>query len=392
VSRRPRDSSPKRRWLRVVIVVVVVGVVLSLGLAVWGVVSAGRSMTEPEAVRSIETVRRSSQRQTVTTTGTFAPRHAGYLSFPTPGEVTSVKVKVGDRVSKDDALATIDRADLRSAVIVAEAEVEAAQEQLDQTVKDKAGSATIAAARAGLESAQQQLRLARHNLDNATLRSSLDGVVAAVNVTAGEQSGQGSGATDPGTDPGAGAGMGPGSDPGFDPGSGMDPGGSGGPVGDTASRAAAADVVVVQPGRWIVDVAINSNDIGLIKKGQPGTVTPTGSSRTLPATVRTVGVIGSSGNGAVTFPATVTIRGKHSGLYIGGTNTVTITVKEFEDILTIPTAAISDVDGKTEVTTVVGGQDRQVPVTLGETFGSRTQVLDGLVEGDQVVYFGPPGR
>jgi macrolide-specific efflux system membrane fusion protein len=352
-------------------------------------------MTEPESLRTVETVTRSTQRQTVTTTGTFAPRDAGYLSFPTPGEVTSVRVKVGDRVSKDDTLATIDAADLRSAVTVAEAEVEAAQEQLDQAVKDKAGSATIAAARAGVESAEQQLRLARHNLENASLRSTLDGVVAAVNVRKGEQSGQGAGGTDPGAgpgaDPGAG-GMGPGSGQGFDPGSGMDPGGTSGSGGDTASRAAAADVVVVQPGRWIVDIAINSNDIGLIRKGQAATVTPTGSSRTLPATVRTVGVIGSSGSGAVTFPATVTVRGKHSGLYIGGTNTVTITVRELEDILTIPTAAVEDVGGRTMVTKVVDDQDQQVPVTLGETFGSRTQVLDGLAEGDLVVYFGPRER
>jgi len=387
VSRKPRDSTKrKRRWLPIVIIVAVALVAGSLGLLAWRALSAGQSMMNAENPRTTETVTGSTQRQTVTASGTFAPRNAGYLSFPTPGKVTSVQVKVGDRVTKDEVLARIDTADLRSAVTVAEAEVEAAQEQLDQAVKDKAGAATIAAARAGVESARQQLRLAEHNLEKATLRSTLDGVVAAVNIKKGTQSGQGAGSTDPGNseaefDPGMGSGMDPG---------GSDPGASG--LGDTASRAAAADIVVVDPGRWIVDIAISSNDIGLIKKGQTATVTATGSSKKLQAFVRTIGVIGSSGTGAVTFPATIEIRGKHSGLYIGGTNTVTITVKKHKNVLTVPTIAIEEIDGQTMVTKVVDGTDQQVPVKLGETFGNRTQILDGLAAGDEIVYYGLPER
>jgi macrolide-specific efflux system membrane fusion protein len=392
VSRRPRDGARRRRWPRVVVTVVIAVVVAAVGLTIWRAMAVGRAGTSSEEPRTIATVTRSTERQTVTVSGTFAPRRAGYLSFPTAGKVTSVRVTVGDRVREDDALATIDAGDLRSAVTVARAEVEAAQEQLDQSVKDKAGAATIAAARAGLESAQQQLRLARHNLDNATLRSTLDGVVAAVNVHEGAQSGQGSGAAGSGGGPDQDAGMDPGIGPGtgMDPGAGTDSGASG--AGDTASRAAAADIVVVEPGRWIVDIAVNSNDIGLITKGQAAIVTPTGSSRALPATVRTVGVIGSSGTGAVTFPATIAVRGKHDGIYIGGTSTVTITVEELTDILTVPTAAVEDVDGTTTVTKIVGGTEQKVPVTLGETFGSRTQILVGLAAGDQIAYDGPAER
>lgn len=346
----------------------------------------GGPMTEPAQMRTVETVTRSTQRQTVTATGAFAPRDAAFLSFPAPGKVTSVKVKVGDRVEQDEVLATIDATELASAVTVAQAEVEAAQEQLDQAIDDKAGSATVAVARAGLESAQQSLRLARHNLASKTLRSPLDGVVAAVNITKGAQSGQGSQSGDPGGDPGGGM------DPGM---SGPDGGGlAGAPAsaGDTASRAAAADVVVLRPGRWLVDITIGSSEVGLLKKGQVATVTPTGTSRALPATVRAVGVIGSSASGSVTFPATLTVRGKHDGIYIGGTAEVSITVKEHPDILTVPTVAIEQVDGETTVTAVVGGTDQQVPVKLGETFGNRTQILDGLREGDQIAYSGPAER
>jgi len=127
VSRKPRDSTKrKRRWLPIVIIVAVALVAGSLGLLAWRALSAGQSMMNAENPRTTETVTGSTQRQTVTASGTFAPRNAGYLSFPTPGKVTSVQVKVGDRVTKDEVLARIDTADLRSAVTVAEAEVEAA--------------------------------------------------------------------------------------------------------------------------------------------------------------------------------------------------------------------------------------------------------------------------
>ena len=389
MSRRPRDSTrKKRRWLPIVIITVAAVVVAGIGLTAWRALSIGQSMMSTDNLRTTETVTTSTQRKTISTSGTFAPRNAGYLSFPTEGKVTSVRVKVGDRVTKGEVLAKIDTADLRSAVTVAEAEVEAAQEQLDQAVKDKAGPATLAASRAGVESARQQLRLAEHNLEKTSLKSTLGGVVAAVNIKKGMQSGQGASSTDPGGN--SGAEFDPGMGGGMDPGGGGDPGASG--LGDTASRAAAADIVVVDPGHWIVDIAISSNDIGQLKKGQPATVTPTGSSKKLPAKVRTIGVIGSSGSGAVTFPATIEIRGKRSGLYIGGTNSVTITVKKIKKVLTVPTVAVEDIDGQTMVTKVVDGTDQQVPVKLGDSFGNRTQILDGLAAGDEIVYYGPPER
>lgn len=389
MSRRPRNGARRRRWPRVVVTLVIAFVVATVGLTLWRALAGGTG-SDLEEPRTVETVTRSTERRTVSVSGTFAPRNAGYLSFPVPGEVTSVRVGVGDRVDKGEVLATIDARDLRAAVTIAEAEVDAAQSELDQALDDKQDATTVAAARAGLESAEQSLRLARHNRDDTTLRSTLDGVVAAVNLTKGSPSGQGSYVSDSGADAGPGAGPGPG--PG--PGSGAAGGGSSanGSSGDTAARAAAADVVVVQPGRWVVDVAINSTDIGLVKKGQQATVTPTGSSRSLPAQVRTLGVIGSSGGTAVTFPATILVRGTHDGLYIGGTAAVTITVEVLENILTVPTVAVSESDGRPVVTKVVNGLDEEVPVRLGEALGNRTQVLSGLSEGDQIAYPGPQER
>jgi len=71
---------------------------------------------------------------------------------------------------------------------------------------------------------------------------------------------------------------------------------------------------------------------------------------------------------------------------------VTITVKKHKNVLTIPTVAVEELDGRTMVTKVVDGVDQQVPVKLGETFGNRTQIVDGLAAGDEIAYYGPPER
>lgn len=162
--------------------------------------------------------------------------------------------------------------------------------------------------------------------------------------------------------------------------------GLGGDSSGGTGTASSADIVVIQPGQWDVTAPISSNDIALVKKGQKATVTAAGSTRTLKASVASVGLIAETSSGASTFPARITIAGKHDDLFMGASNTVAITVKSFTDILTVPTAAIDSRDGTTVVTKLVDGQEEVIPITMGETFGQQTQVTSGLVEGDQIVY------
>ncbi len=369
---RAVGTKKRRRWPIVVAVLAALAVVAVLGLRYLAQKQMAALAPKPE----VATATRTDQQAIASANGSSQPRSPGYLSFATPGKVTSVKVAVGDKVKADDPLATVEDESLRSAVTVARAQVDAAQEQLNQALDDNTSNAAISAARAQVESAQQQVKVAEKALDAATLRSTIDGTVAAVNVKKGEQSGQGSSATDTSS---------------YNDMGGL-PGGYGGnSSGGTAGTSAAnADIVVVRPGSWIVEADVNSNDIARIKKGQRVAVRADGSTAELRGKGRTVGVIGGQSNGTVTFPVTITLKGKPKNIFIGGTNTADIVVKKYQGVLTIPTAAIASKDGKTVVTKLVDGQPTEVPITMGETFGALTEVTDGLTEGDQVQYF--PGQ
>ena len=76
--------------------------------------------------------------------------------------------------------------------------------------------------------------------------------------------------------------------------------------------------------------------------------------------------------------------GNPTGLYVGGSADVTIVVSEVT-ALTIPTAAVQQESGQTYVTVVKDGVQTKTNVTVGRTFGIRTEVTKGLAEGDEVV-------
>jgi multidrug efflux pump subunit AcrA (membrane-fusion protein) len=62
-----------------------------------------------------------------------------------------------------------------------------------------------------------------------------------------------------------------------------------------------------------------------------------------------------------------------------------ITVKELQNVLVVPTAAIQFVGGSTAVVVDEGGQQVTRAVTLGTASGGNTQVVNGLQAGDKVV-------
>ena len=59
-----------------------------------------------------------------------------------------------------------------------------------------------------------------------------------------------------------------------------------------------------------------------------------------------------SNSGSATFPVTIDVTGKHADLLPGSSATVAITVKQLADVISVPTQAISTVDGKTGVKTL----------------------------------------
>ena len=101
-----------------------------------GAWTATRSAGTPTSAPTTVAATTGTIRQTVSATGTIEPAVQSTLSFTVSGTVDDVPVAVGDTVTKGAALASVDDADLRSAVELAQAALDAATEQ--QTAAESA--------------------------------------------------------------------------------------------------------------------------------------------------------------------------------------------------------------------------------------------------------------
>ncbi|WP_207555715.1 efflux RND transporter periplasmic adaptor subunit [Intrasporangium flavum] len=325
--------------------------------------------SDPTATRTrTVTASLTTLQQTVTASGTIEPAQQADLAFGSAGTVTRLSATVGQKVTTGERLATIDDTTLRSQVDLASAQVTQAQTQVDASSTGTA--AQLASARAQLASAQARLTQAQDALSAATLTAPFDGVVAAVDVQVGARvggSGSGSGGSGSGGSGGTGAAGASGAS--------TSTGGSGTTV-----------LTVISTSSWLVTTSVTNADLPNVKAGLQAQVTPTGATQPLFGTVKSVGIIASSGSsGAAEFPVTIALTGHPTGVYAGTTASVSIIVRQLPDVLVVPTLAVRTENGATVVSLVRGGSTVTTPVTVGQVFGAQTQVTKGLSEGDQVV-------
>lgn len=326
---------------------------VAVGVAAWFLT---RPRNNPTLRTTTATVTRSTQVVTVGLSGTLAPRRQADLSFSSAGTVTSVSVKVGQSVKKNQALAAIDPTDLRNAVNLAAANLTAARTQLSEAIDNDASAAQIRSARAQVSSMDAQLASAQAALKKAKLRSTIDGVVALVNIAKGDT--VGGGAQSAASAAGA---------------------------SGTSTASSSGDIVVVSTAAWKVNGTVGATEVGQLKTGQKATVAITGTTTVLPAAVDTVGIVASSSGGSASFPVTLRVSGSGIGTYSGVAVTATVTVGEYPDVLTVPTEAIVNEGGHTAVRQSKAGQVVTTEVVTGRVFGNATEITSGLNEGDEVV-------
>jgi multidrug efflux pump subunit AcrA (membrane-fusion protein) len=362
---RPRNS-------RQYILTAAAAVILLGGI---GYLMFGRS-DSASATTTTSTVAAGTFQTTVSASGTIDPADEADLDFQVSGRVTSVKVKAGDTVEKGDVLAKLDTVSLDAALASAEAQLEAAQ----TTAADDGSSSSTqqVSNNAAVASAAADVDTAKDNLAAATLKSTISGTVAAVNVAVGDQaSGSSSSSSSSDSTGSTGASGGSGGTGGTGTGS------SSSSSSSTSSTTAA--VTVVTPKKFVVDVDVAATDIKQVKKGLQVQITPNGATTPIFGTVKDVGLVAeTSSTGAATFPVTVSVTGSQSGLYAGTTADVSIIVKQVTNVLSVPTLALTTSGGKTYVQKVDGSGTKKTAVTVGQTYGASTEITAGLKAGDKV--------
>jgi HlyD family secretion protein len=244
----------------------------------------------------------------------------------------------------DELLAGADANQVRAAqanVWTAAAQRDAAQAQLDLLLAG-AADAQIAAAQARVAQARAALEQAQLSLENATLRALFDGLVAEINATAGEMASSGKPA-----------------------------------------------ITLVDTSRFRIRVSVDEMDVARLAEGQTAQVTLDALPDALiTGTVERIAPAATLQGGVVDYDVVIGLAPTDAPIRADMTANATVIVEELADVLTVPTWVVR-VDrntGQTYVDRKVGDKIERVDVELGVRYEGVAQVLDGLAEGDVVVW------
>jgi len=415
---------------------VIIPAIAVIAAAVWWTTrSSSPSTANAGAVERTVAVTSGPMRQTVSASGTLQPANSQNLNFATSGQVTAVNVKAGQQVAKGAVLATVDSAALQSQVAQAQATVDAAAARVSSDQSSAVSSAQLSSDQASLTAAQAQLASAQAALSGASITAPMDGTIAVVNLTVGQQlSGTGTSGNNI-----SGTGTGSGRTSGGTNSSGSGGGGNGGNGASgnnsSSSNSTTPQIQLVSTGSFVVNLGVDDTQIGRIKVGQAATITPSnnptsgagggrgrfffgqggtgvqnaepttpttsgsdalGSLSQAPTTsatgtVTSVGAIATSTSGVASFPVVVSVDGSPSGFFAGSTAQVAITYNQLDNVLQVPSLAITRANGQEFVTATENGKRTQRAVTTGLVAGGQTQITGGLTRGELVVVT-VPGR
>jgi macrolide-specific efflux system membrane fusion protein len=370
----PNGPNKKRRNILIAVAAVVVaGAATGLTLGLTGGTPTAGLVVKNEVV----SVTTGTIKQTVATSGTIEPATQASLSFAVSGPVTAVDVKAGQTVAAGQVLATVGTAALQASVDAAQAQVNSAQARLSSDESTSAATAQIDSDEASVTSAESSLTSAQTSLADASLTSTIAGTVASVDLTVGQQvTGSGAGGSS---------------------GGGASTGAASAAASTGASTSSTGQVVVISTDSFIVNTTVDDTEIGQIQQGDQATITPTGATTLDFGTVASIGLIASESSDVATFPVVIDVTGDPTGLFAGSTADVSIIVKQLNNVVEVPTAAITySTSGQATVTEVKHGKHVTQPVTVGQAAAGETQITNGISAGDSVVervvkFTGVPG-
>ena len=214
-----------------------------------------------------------------------------------------------------------------------------------------ATDAQIAADKASVAQAQQAL--ANLQATGATITSPIAGTVTAVNIKVGQQVP-----------------------------------GSGSSSASSASSTTTGQIEVMDLAQLQIAGEASETDISKLKTNQPATISATAlGTETVVGKVCALSVVGTQISGVTSFGVTVCVDGTNPALRVGMSATAAVVTDRADNALLVPSLAVKTIGGQ-QVVTVLGADGRtqtNVPVTVGISNGSETQVVSGLSDGQTVV-------
>jgi len=150
------------------------------------VLTACGSTATPTAIPTVVLSSNPAAANSVSASGQVVPVQKVQLSFPLTGVAKTVDVKAGDAVTKGQTLATLDPSILEAQVKEKQAEVNAAQTQVDYLKRLGSSQENLDGAQADVDKAQALLESAKATLAEATLTAPFNGTIAEVDLSPAE--------------------------------------------------------------------------------------------------------------------------------------------------------------------------------------------------------------
>lgn len=223
-----------------------------------------------------------------------------------------------------------------TALRTAQASLDNAKTSLEQAQKNVDTSTKTS--QATLDNAKIALDVAKRNLEKASIYAPFDGVVSAVNFSAGDSAGTGNAIT------------------------------------------------IVDLNNLQVKVMVAEVDMAKITVGEAAAMTLDAlPGKTYNAKVIAIGPVGTVTQGVVNYPVTVAVTNADGAVKPGMTANLAVEVDRRDNVLLVPTRAVRTQGSQKIVTVEYKGQSIQVPVGTGLSNDTTVEITNGLQEGDTVV-------
>jgi HlyD family secretion protein len=216
-----------------------------------------------------------------------------------------------------------------------------------------ARSGSVQSADAQIASAEVQVEQAQTTLDQTTLRAPVGGTVVSVSGTVGGSSTAGAASSSTSS--------------------------------SSTSSTITGFIVLSDMSELQVSTYVAEADAGNVEVGQHATVTFPALDQTAAGTLASIDLMSTVSNNVVEYGVTVTLDDPSSGLRLGQTASVSITVGSKADVLYVPSSAITKVGNLSTVVVRKDGGDTTTRVETGLVGDNGTEITSGLSEGDAVV-------
>jgi macrolide-specific efflux system membrane fusion protein len=347
-----------------------VAVVGAGGLAYGAIDSPGGGSSSKTATRLVAATL-GTVSQTVSASGTVQPATSLDLNFVNGGVLTAVTVKAGDKVKEGQVLATIDPAKARVALEMAQANQGAAQQKLNQaknpaaTAQDPApavDAVAVAQAKAAVNQAALNVSDAQKALDATTLKAPAAGTISAVNFTVGQTAGGGGNSASSSSSSSSSNGS------------------------SSSSSSSRAFATLLDLDHMVVKVGFPEADAGKVAAGQPVTLTIDSlPGQRLTGEVESIDTVSTVVSNVVTYNAVVSFDSVPEGTKPGMTANVAVIAAGRDNVVSVPSAAISTAGGVSSVKVRTGDVDETRTVVIGLKGDGTTEITSGLEPGEQVV-------